>query len=113
MGTETGGSYAIPILVYITRSRLDFKIVCCSFSVLKSHVLAIEGIDWLTLDNGAKHKTNLYELVTQKKACIVRRGDIFNIALKCKDRAFDVYKDRVKLTFEFGLNPSSFKGKNC
>ena len=67
-------------------------------------------MDWLCLDNGAKHKTNQYELVSQKKACIVRRGDIFNLALRCRDRAFDVNKDRISLTFEFGLNPSVFKG---
>ena len=77
---------------------------------MKSHVLAIEGVDWLSHDNGAKHKTNQYELVSQKKACIVRRGDVFNLALRCRDRAFDVNKDRVRLTFEFGTNPSIVKG---
>ena len=71
---------------------------------VKSHVLAIEGVDWLCLDNGAKHKTSQYELVSQKKACIVRRGDIFNLALRCRDRAFDINKDRISLTFEFGNN---------
>ena len=77
---------------------------------VKSHVLAIEGVDWLCLDNGAKHKTSQYELVSQKKACIVRRGDIFNLALRCRDRAFDINKDRISLTFEFGNNPSIVKG---
>ena len=72
--------------------------------------MAIEGVDWLSHDNGAKHKTNQYELVSQKKACIVRRGDVFNLALRCRDRAFDVNKDRVRLTFEFGTNPSIVKG---
>ena len=53
-------------------------------------MLAVEGIDWMYLDNGAKHKTGSYELVSQKKACIVRRGDVFNLAIKCKDRTFDM-----------------------
>ena len=57
-----------------------------SFSVIKTHVLAVEGVDWLLTDNGAKHKTSNYELVNQKKACIVRRGDVFSLAIKCKDR---------------------------
>ena len=81
-----------------------------SISVLKTHVLAIEGIDWLCHDNGSKHKTSPFELVSQKKACIVRRGDIMNLTLKCRDRAFDLNKDRISLTFEFGINPSVVKG---
>ena len=78
--------------------------------VVKSHVLAVEGIDWMIADNGAKHKTNNYELVGQKKGCVVRRGDVLNLAIKCKDRAFDINKDRVSLSFEFGANPSVVKG---
>jgi hypothetical protein len=61
-------------------------------------------------DNAAKHKTGTYELVGQKKACIIRRGDVFSLAIKCKDRAFDMNKDRITLTFEFGTNPSVVKG---
>ena len=79
---------------------------------MKTHVLAIDGVDWLSHDNGSKHKTSPYELVAQKKACIVRRGDIMNLTLKCRDRAFDLNKDRISLTFEFGINPSVVKGKH-
>lgn len=80
------------------------------FAVVKTHVLAIDKIDWLCPDNGSKHKTNNYELVHQKKACVVRRGDIFNLALISKDRTFDLNKDRISLTFEFGDFPSIVKG---
>ena len=32
------------------------------------------------------------------------------MAIKCKDRAYDLNKDRISLTFEFGQNPSMVKG---
>ena len=34
----------------------------------------------------------------------------FSLAIKCKDRAYDLNKDRISLTFEFGQNPSMVKG---
>ena len=77
---------------------------------MKTHVLAVDGIDWMQSDNSSKHKTSGYELVAQKRACVVRRGDVISLAIKCKDRAYDLNKDRISLTFEFGQNPSVVKG---
>ena len=45
-------------------------------------MVQIEGLDWFVRENGAKHHTDKFELVEERRACIVRRGDVFGIAVR-------------------------------
>jgi len=76
--------------------------------VVESYVVQIEGVDWMHAENGAKHRTSRYELSETAKACVVRRGQEFTLALvlRAGGRAFDPNRDRVKLVFEFGDYPN-------
>ena len=78
------------------------------FSDVKTHVVQIEGVDWFARENGAKHHTDKFELVEERRACIVRRGDVFGFAVRCKNRTFDLNRDRLALIFEFGSSNSFF-----
>ena len=72
------------------------------FSDVKTHVIQVDTLDWFPRENGAKHKTDYFELVTLQKACIVRRGEIFGLAIICKNRPYDLNRDRMALMVEFG-----------
>ncbi len=59
-------------------------------------------MEWFSRENGASHSTDKYELVADRKACVVRRGDTFLVGIACKNRAFDSNRDKMKLIFEYG-----------
>ncbi len=60
-------------------------------------------MDWFPRENGAKHRTDYFELVANQKASIVRRGEVFGLAVVCKNRAYDLNRDRLAIVVEFGM----------
>jgi len=67
-------------------------------------VIQVDAIDWFIRENGAKHHTDSFELVGQQKACIVRRGDVFGLAIIFAQRPFDLNRDRMAICVEFGIS---------
>ncbi len=99
------------------------------------HVIQIQSVDWLCRDNGAVHHTDRliksflikyplylivvqlpcpsrFELVQERKSCVVRRGFDVRLSLLCRPggRMFDANRDRIRLVFEFGKRPNVTKG---
>ena len=68
----------------------------------KSHILEVESVEWFCRENGSLHSTDKYEMVADRKACVVRRGDNFSLGIVGRNRAFDGNRDKMKLVFEFG-----------
>jgi len=71
--------------------------------------LRIGGIHFYSKENGTNHHTSKFELV-EKGTPILRRGQTFFIALRTPVRPFDESRDFIKLTFNFGPNPSPLNG---
>ncbi|CAB4055845.1 TGM1 [Lepeophtheirus salmonis] len=77
----------------------------------KNHILEIEGIDWKIRENANVHKTTSYDLVNDRTAAVLRRGESFNLGIKFRNtRSFDINNDNVRLYLEFGIRPSLAKG---
>lgn len=70
----------------------------------KGHVIEIEGLDWLIRENGSgqNHHTEDYELVSGRKAAVLRRGGSFSLGVSTKERTFDLHRDRMNVIMEFG-----------
>ena len=68
----------------------------------RTHVLEVDGIDWFIRENGTTCHTSGYELVRERKAAVVRRGDAFTLGVSCKNRAYDPNRDKIRFIFEFG-----------
>ena len=68
----------------------------------RTHVLEVDGIDWFIRENGTTCHTSGYELVRERKAAVVRRGDVFTLGVSCKNRAYDPNRDKIRFIFEFG-----------
>jgi hypothetical protein len=76
-------------------------------------VLEVKAIEWFSRENGSLHSTDKYELATDRKSCVVRRGDTFHLGIISKNRAFDSSRDKMKLIFEFGRSKFSFINLQC
>ncbi|XP_040568202.1 hemocyte protein-glutamine gamma-glutamyltransferase [Lepeophtheirus salmonis] len=74
-----------------------------------------EAIDVKTVgifnqENCKTHRTTNYELTKSRKTPVVRRGQIFFVALDFLGRSLDVRKDKIVLIFSFGKNPNHADG---
>lgn len=75
-----------------------------------SEALVVKTVHMHETDNAKEHRTNGYELVHQEPPTpVLRRGQPFNLDISF-DRLFDESKDVIRLSFNFGRNPSAFRG---
>ncbi|CAL4121093.1 unnamed protein product, partial [Meganyctiphanes norvegica] len=72
----------------------------------------VDRVHWYIRGNAKTHNTMKYDLVHDKKEQkpVMRRGQDFYLALRFRDRDFDIKRDRVVLNFKFGAKPSVHKG---
>ncbi|CAL4121087.1 unnamed protein product, partial [Meganyctiphanes norvegica] len=72
----------------------------------------VDRVHWYFKGNARTHNTIRYDLIHDQKEAkpILRRGQEFYVALRFRDRDFDVKRDRICLHFRFGPKPCVQKG---
>lgn len=72
--------------------------------------LVVEHIHMYEKENAEAHRTNNFEFIhLDSPTPVLRRGQIFNVALRF-DREYVEDRDIVVLLFSFGPNPSALRG---
>ncbi|KAB7496837.1 Hemocyte protein-glutamine gamma-glutamyltransferase [Armadillidium nasatum] len=72
----------------------------------------VENIHWYLKENAKRHHTSKFDQIhdpTNPKP-VLRRGQTFYMAIRLKDRDFDLEIDRLVLNFKFGSRPSVRRG---
>lgn len=77
---------------------------CVSFIGNKmSEHLKVESLCFYPLENAAEHRTDRFELIHDEDPIpILRRGQLFNVAVRFSNRSVDLNKDFVRLMFNYG-----------
>jgi len=72
----------------------------------------VERVHFYVKDNAKQHNTIKFDQIHDevKPKPVLRRGQTFYVAMRFKERSFDVEKDRVVLNFKFGSKPAVPKG---
>ncbi|CAL4096191.1 unnamed protein product [Meganyctiphanes norvegica] len=81
-------------------------------SPINPDINRVDRVHWYCKQNARNHQTLPYDLIHDKRGpqAVLRRGQPFYLAIRFKDRDFDLKKDRVVLNFEFGPKASIQKG---
>ncbi|RXG56593.1 Hemocyte protein-glutamine gamma-glutamyltransferase, partial [Armadillidium vulgare] len=71
----------------------------------------VEKIHWYIKDNAKLHHTAKFDQIHDptNPQPVLRRGQTFYMAIRLKDRDFDLEVDRLVLNFKFGSRPSVTK----
>jgi len=77
--------------------------------VIANPPLKIDSVYFYAEQNGKNHRTTKFQLV-ERGTPIFRRGQSFFLALKTPERRYDESSDRIRIAFNFGPSPSTFKG---
>lgn len=79
---------------------------------ISTYLNKVDRVNWYIKENGRSHKTIKYDLVHDLKEPkpVLRRGQVFRMAITFKDRDYNYERDRIALIFKFGAKPSVQKG---
>ncbi|CAL4082363.1 unnamed protein product, partial [Meganyctiphanes norvegica] len=77
-----------------------------------SHLVnKLDRVHWYIEGNARNHNTIKYDFVHKKNPKpVLRRGQEFYLALRFRDKDFDIKRDKIVMYFRFGSRPSVNKG---
>ena len=64
--------------------------------------LDINHVEFYASENAKNHRTDKYDLVSDKKIPVLRRSNSFYMAISAHQRPIDPKKDKLNVVFEFG-----------
>lgn len=74
----------------------------------KNTALVVREVDFYPQENAGDHQTDDYDLVTEHNVPVLRRSQIFSLAIKF-DQAFNTKSQQCRISFEFGPYPSKLE----